>query len=162
MTNLAVHKNIKKNPKILQTISILRYFETFWCFTKFSFHHKRNDVRLLLKNMVYTSCLTSCRTTLVVNRKCNESLRHYWPNMIFFKFRQEFPNSNDSHREKLCFAPFNKIIHWNKNLATCESFHMLTQSIKLCLFQGDSSGRQKMNGCIFQQLLRQNLNSFLS
>ena len=39
------------------------YFETFWCFMKFSFHHKWNDARLLLMSMVYTSCLTTCRTT---------------------------------------------------------------------------------------------------
>ena len=39
------------------------YFETFWCFTKFSFHHKWNDARLLLMSMVYTSCLTTCRAT---------------------------------------------------------------------------------------------------
>ena len=39
------------------------YFETFGCFTKFSFHHKRNDARLLLINTVYTSCFTSCCTT---------------------------------------------------------------------------------------------------
>ena len=30
---------------------------------KFFFHHKWNDVQLLLINMVYTSCQTSCRTT---------------------------------------------------------------------------------------------------
>ena len=40
-----------------------KYFETLWCFTKFSFDHKRNDARLLLINMVYKSCLTSCQTT---------------------------------------------------------------------------------------------------
>ena len=32
-------------------------------FTKFFFHHNWNDGRLLLINMVYTSCFTSCRTT---------------------------------------------------------------------------------------------------
>ena len=35
----------------------------FWCFNKFSFYHKWNNTRLLLINMVHTSCLTSCRTT---------------------------------------------------------------------------------------------------
>ena len=30
---------------------------------KFSSHHKSNDARLSLTNKVYTSCLTSCRTT---------------------------------------------------------------------------------------------------
>ena len=30
------------------------YFETLWCFTKFSFHQKWNDAGLLLINMVYT------------------------------------------------------------------------------------------------------------
>ena len=37
--------------------------ETFWYFTKFSFNHKWNNTRLLLMNMVHTSCLTSCGTT---------------------------------------------------------------------------------------------------
>ena len=32
----------------------------FWCFTKFSFHHKWNEAPLLVINMVYTGCLTSC------------------------------------------------------------------------------------------------------
>ena len=35
----------------------------FWCFTKFSFHHKWNEAPLLVINMVYTGCLTSCRTS---------------------------------------------------------------------------------------------------
>ena len=42
--------------------SFSKYFETFWCSTKFSFHHKWNDARLLI-NMAYTRCLTTCRTT---------------------------------------------------------------------------------------------------
>ena len=45
---------------VLQPVS---YFETFRCFTKLSIHHKWNDVRFLLINMVCTSCLTSCWTT---------------------------------------------------------------------------------------------------
>ena len=39
------------------------YFETLWCFTKFFFQHKWNEVRLLVINMVYTSCLSSTPTT---------------------------------------------------------------------------------------------------
>ena len=35
----------------------------FWCFTKFSFQHKWNEAPLLVINMVYTGCLTSCRTS---------------------------------------------------------------------------------------------------
>ena len=35
------------------------YFETFWCFTKFSFHQKWNNAPLLLINMVYMSCWTT-------------------------------------------------------------------------------------------------------
>ena len=56
-------KEIKKKAKegYLQSFSL--YFETFRCFTKFFFRSKRNDAQLLLINMVYTSCLTSCRTT---------------------------------------------------------------------------------------------------
>ena len=48
--------------KMLQTI-IFIIFETFWCFIKFYFHHKWNDTWLLLANLVFKSCLTSCRTT---------------------------------------------------------------------------------------------------
>ena len=54
---------------ILQSFS--EYFETFWCFTKFSFHQKWDDMRLLLKNMVYMSCLTSWRTTLDLRKLGN-------------------------------------------------------------------------------------------
>ena len=36
---------------------------TFWCSAKFFFHHKWNEVQLLVLNVVYTSCLTSCWTT---------------------------------------------------------------------------------------------------
>ena len=45
--------------------AVSKYFETFRCFTKFSFHHKWNDGRLLLKNMACRSCLTSCQTTKI-------------------------------------------------------------------------------------------------
>ena len=38
-------------------------FWDFWYFIKLSFHHNWKDARLLLTSMVYTSCLTSCRTT---------------------------------------------------------------------------------------------------
>ena len=41
-----------------------QYFETFWYYIKFSFHHKWNGPWLLVINMVYTSCLTSCRENL--------------------------------------------------------------------------------------------------
>ena len=50
--------------KHLQSFS--QYFETSWCFTKFSFHRKWNDARLLLINMVYEIRLTICRTTSTV------------------------------------------------------------------------------------------------
>ena len=36
---------------------------TFWCLTKFSLDHKRNEAWLLVINMVYTSYLKSCCTT---------------------------------------------------------------------------------------------------
>ena len=42
--------------------SVSEYFKTFWRFTKFSFHGKWNNERLLLINMVYTSSPTSCQT----------------------------------------------------------------------------------------------------
>ena len=38
------------------------FHKTFQCFTKFSSHHKWNDGRLLLINMVYTSCLARRKT----------------------------------------------------------------------------------------------------
>ena len=44
-------------------IIFIIFFETFWSFTNFSFYHKWKDTQLLLLNMVYTSCLTSCRMT---------------------------------------------------------------------------------------------------
>ena len=44
---------------LMQLQSVSWYFETFRCFTKFSFYHKWNDVRLLLINMVYTSFPTT-------------------------------------------------------------------------------------------------------
>ena len=43
--------------------SKLREIETFCYFTKFSFPHKWNKAWFLVINMVYTSCLTSCRAT---------------------------------------------------------------------------------------------------
>ena len=49
-------------PASRSTIS----FKIFWdfsMFTKFSFHYKWTEVRLLLINMVYTNCLTSYWTT---------------------------------------------------------------------------------------------------
>ena len=46
---------------LLQSVS--KCFETFRCFTKFSFQDMWNDFWLLLINIVYTSCLTSCQTT---------------------------------------------------------------------------------------------------
>ena len=38
------------------------FYRTFWYFAKFSFHHKSKEAWLLIINMVYTSCLTSCQT----------------------------------------------------------------------------------------------------
>ena len=38
-------------------------FWDFWCFIKFSFHHKCNEAQLLMINVVHTSCFTSCQTT---------------------------------------------------------------------------------------------------
>ena len=34
---------------------VISSVETFWCFTKFFFHHKWNELRLLVTNMVYTT-----------------------------------------------------------------------------------------------------------
>ena len=43
--------------------SVSQYFEACRCLAKFSFHNKWDGVQLLLINMAYTCCLTSCRTT---------------------------------------------------------------------------------------------------
>ena len=51
LANLIVNKNIK-SERIFCRHSVSSYFETFQCFTKFSFPHKRNDGRLLLINVV--------------------------------------------------------------------------------------------------------------
>ena len=55
------NKALKKDYGVRE-LQPLSYFETFWCFNKFSFHHKWNDGQLLLINMVYTSCLMSSQT----------------------------------------------------------------------------------------------------
>ena len=58
------YKDVSVNssfPCTATTIFII--FMTFWCFTKFSFHRKWSNAWLLVINMVYISCLTSCRTT---------------------------------------------------------------------------------------------------
>ena len=62
LSNLAVKKNINTNRKFCRQ-SVSKHFVLSWCFSKVSFQHKWNDVRLLLINMVYRSCLTSCQTT---------------------------------------------------------------------------------------------------
>ena len=51
------------STRMCKTFWCSQYFETFWCFTKFSSRHKWNDVRFLLVTMTCTSCLTSCKTT---------------------------------------------------------------------------------------------------
>ena len=62
--DLTSHQDWKKMYLyIYNLLQFAQYFETFWCFTKFSFHHKRNNAWLLQINMVYTSYLTSCQTT---------------------------------------------------------------------------------------------------
>ena len=43
----------KKNLHLLSY-----YFEAFWCFTKFCFHHKWNRAWSSVINMVYTNCRT--------------------------------------------------------------------------------------------------------
>ena len=53
-------QTIKERKGSLQSVS--QYFDTFGCFNKFFFHCKWNDVLLLLINLVYTRCPTSCQT----------------------------------------------------------------------------------------------------
>ena len=50
-------------------------------------------------------------------------------------------NINGTHREKLSFTQFSKIIYCNRSLAASGLFHMFER--------GDLSNRQKMNGCSF-------------
>ena len=46
----------------------------FFCFTKFSFHHKWNEEQLLVINKVYMNCLASCWTTCGWKDEVNSSL----------------------------------------------------------------------------------------
>ena len=64
--------------KILKTIMVIIFWD-FWCFTKFSFHHKWNEARLLVINMVYTSYLTSFQTTwdLITAEKQKLNFSHW-------------------------------------------------------------------------------------
>ena len=52
-------KSIRVITKRLQ--SWAWYLETFWYFTKSSFHNKWKEVWLLVINMIYTNCLTICQ-----------------------------------------------------------------------------------------------------
>ena len=45
------------------TIMDIIFWEFLILYHKFYFHHKWNEAWLLVINMVYTSCLTSCQTT---------------------------------------------------------------------------------------------------
>ena len=65
----------------LQTFS--KYFEAFWCFTKF--YHKWNDARLLLIKMVYRSFLTSCRMTKDVASLSDSNSPHTPSHLFFFE-----------------------------------------------------------------------------
>ena len=56
------------------------YFETFYYFTKRSFHHTRKKGRLLVIIIVCTSCLTSCRRTQILGSK---EIRNYGQNLNF-------------------------------------------------------------------------------
>ena len=81
-----------------------------------------------------------------------------WP----FSGHQTLKSSRYSHKIKLCFTQFRKKIYWNKTLAASDLFHMFTQSIKFYTFKchilmSNSSNNQKMNGCFFQQVLREDL-----
>ena len=71
--------NIEFLERGLGLQSWTQYFETF--FTKFSFHHKWNKAWLIVINMVYTICLTSCRTTEVLKRL---------PVLRYFTWKLEF------------------------------------------------------------------------
>ena len=48
---------------LLKSTILVIIFWDILMFTKFFFHHKWNELWLLVINMVYTNCLTSCRTT---------------------------------------------------------------------------------------------------
>ena len=49
--------------------SFSKYFETFCCFTKFSFHHKWNDARLLLINELPHELLNDLRPRILGNKE---------------------------------------------------------------------------------------------
>ena len=44
------------NSYDVKTIAHNHFDETFWCFTKVSFHYKGNVVGLLVANMKYATC----------------------------------------------------------------------------------------------------------
>ena len=51
-----------KNCHLWSTILVIIFWD-FFMFYKFSFNHKWIELWLLVINIVYTSCLTSCQTT---------------------------------------------------------------------------------------------------
>ena len=56
------------------------------------------------------------------------------------------------HKEKLYFTQFSTWIYWKTGLAVSQLLHML-RYWKVQMFKtGDSSNKQKMDGCSFQQL----------
>ena len=62
--------------KINYLKSFSQYFGTFGCFTKFIFHHKYNEARLLVINMIYISCLTVPDGLILLEiRKYQENLK---------------------------------------------------------------------------------------
>ena len=77
---------------------------------------------------------------------------------------------NDSYGEKLFYL----VQYKNRRLAASDLFHMFTQSIKFYTFHYQvlkspdvckrwfKKQTVKMNGCSFQQVLRQNMSSLLS
>ena len=61
----------ESSPLLTSTTTFI-IFWLFWCFNKFSFHHRWNDARLFLITMVCTSYLTSGQTKEI--RKYQESV----------------------------------------------------------------------------------------
>ena len=67
------HKDQKKKIEYNHVHNILRIF-----LSKFSLHQKRNEVSLLVKKLLYTSCLKSCKTS---SELASYEIRKYQKNL---------------------------------------------------------------------------------
>ena len=107
-SNLVVNKRIKGKRKFSRQ-SVSQSFETFLCFKSFYFHHKWNDGRLLLINIVYTSCLWSCLTRCQMTRfRISGNIRK------LSKRHRMMPSAQSPHKNEI-FVNSSRILLKNRN-----------------------------------------------